>query len=132
MLLVLSQITLVSEVSSLSGFNREQSISIPNTELHPITPPETYSLTEDGLYMHILKPGGKIITKDGTNNVLGDGSTFNGTETILYVQYISLELAFDKYRYGSVTLELLAPTVPGVVTAFILLGNSLPSKKIDS
>ncbi|KZT21168.1 glycoside hydrolase family 16 protein [Neolentinus lepideus HHB14362 ss-1] len=77
-------------------------------ELVPISHSDSYDVSDGGLHMYLERPGGDVRTKDGVNDKVADGATFNSTFAFLY---------------GKVTYELIAPTIPGVVTAAILIAD---------
>ncbi|KAJ7252750.1 concanavalin A-like lectin/glucanase [Mycena haematopus] len=74
----------------------------------PISPNNSYSLTNNGLELYLYKPEGRVITSDGVNDKQGSGSTINST------------FAFN---YGKVTFEVESPTVDGVIVAGIMIGD---------
>ncbi|PCH44069.1 glycoside hydrolase family 16 protein [Wolfiporia cocos MD-104 SS10] len=87
------------------------SIDVSNTPVTPfqaISPPDSYSVTANGLELFLTRPKGRITTKDGVNNKIAQGATVNSTFTLLY---------------GRVTFTLYGPTIPGVVTAAILIAD---------
>ncbi|TFK52070.1 concanavalin A-like lectin/glucanase [Heliocybe sulcata] len=77
-------------------------------ELVAISHSDSYTVDKAGLHMFLERPEGNIKTGDGVNDKVADGATLNSTFTFLY---------------GKVTYEMLAPTVPGVVTAAILIAD---------
>ncbi|EIN09399.1 glycoside hydrolase family 16 protein [Punctularia strigosozonata HHB-11173 SS5] len=73
-----------------------------------ISPQGSFSAGEEGLRLFLDRPTGKISTTDGINDKVADGATINSTFTLLH---------------GKVTFELAAPSIPGVVTAVILIAD---------
>ncbi|KAF8892059.1 glycoside hydrolase family 16 protein [Infundibulicybe gibba] len=76
-----------------------------------ISPYGSYQAGGNGLELYLHRPNGPIKTMNGTNDKLGAGATMNSTFTLLRVP-----------QYAIITFEILAPTIPGVVTAAILMG----------
>ncbi|KAF9052257.1 glycoside hydrolase [Hymenopellis radicata] len=82
--------------SSLDGFT-------------PLSPPNSYSTTGRVLELYLRKPDGPVKMTDGTNDKLGQGATLNSTFV---------------FGYGKVSFEVSAPTIAGVITAFIMINSS--------
>ncbi|KAJ7091321.1 glycoside hydrolase family 16 protein [Mycena belliarum] len=86
-----------------------------NSYFTPISPEGSYSVTDAGLEMYLFKPDGRVTKSAGANDRLGNGATINSTFTL---------------SAGKVTIQMSAPTVAGVITAAILIGDS-SSDEID-
>ena len=103
-----SRLSLTSQCESFeSNFVPGDVSGSPGAPFLALSPSGSYSNVQHGLQLYLTKPPGKITTADGVNNIVGEGATVNSTFTFLY---------------GRVTYTLAAPTVPGVVTAAILIG----------
>jgi len=76
----------------------------------PISPANTYEVSSDGLELFLQRPNGQITTHDGVNDQIASGATINSTFFL---------------EYGKVTFTLSAPTVPGMVTAAILIAQDI-------
>lgn len=63
--------------------------------------------TGGGLEMRVLSPG-KVTTKNGANNKVGQGATINSTYLL---------------NYGAVEARMKVSPVPGIVTAFITMSD---------
>ncbi|KAH9829986.1 concanavalin A-like lectin/glucanase [Rhodofomes roseus] len=80
-----------------------------DTSFLALTPSGSYSTSDHKLQLYLERPQGKITTKNGVNDKLGEGATVNSTFTFLY---------------GRVTYTIAAPpVVSGVVTAAILIAD---------
>ncbi|KAJ7760520.1 glycoside hydrolase family 16 protein [Mycena metata] len=75
----------------------------------PISSKGSYALTDSGLEMYLDKPDGNVTTESGVNDEVGRGSTINSTFIL---------------SFGKVTFEVLSPTIPGVIVAGILIGDT--------
>ncbi|KAF7356636.1 Glycoside hydrolase family 16 protein [Mycena venus] len=75
----------------------------------PVSPENSYALTENGLEMYLRKPEGRVTKSDGVNKELGSGATINST--------------FILYK-GKVTFEVESPSIAGVIVAGILIGDT--------
>ncbi|KAK0203025.1 glycoside hydrolase family 16 protein [Desarmillaria ectypa] len=73
-----------------------------------LSPQETYETGDNGLSMYLLRPEGTVKTAGNVNDKTGKGATINSTELCVH---------------GKLSFEVSAPTVPGVVTAIILIGS---------
>ncbi|KAK0189144.1 glycoside hydrolase family 16 protein [Armillaria mellea] len=80
----------------------------PDSFFRALSPPETYEICDDGLAMYLLKPEGSVKRTGNVNDKIGQGATINSTELCVH---------------GNLSFEVTAPAVPGVVTAFILVGS---------
>ena len=49
----------------------------------PLSPANSYQVSDGGLVLFMDKPPGHVKTKDGANNVVAEGATVNSTFTIL-------------------------------------------------
>ncbi|TFL05289.1 glycosyl hydrolases family 16-domain-containing protein [Pterulicium gracile] len=88
---------------------RKTTFSSSRSGYTPIKP-STISLSHQGIELHLARPEGKIsVLKDGTNDKQSVGATVNSTFSLWY---------------GKVSFEISAPTVPGVITAAILISDS--------
>ncbi|EMD38766.1 glycoside hydrolase family 16 protein [Gelatoporia subvermispora B] len=102
----------VSECEELSTTFNSGNISSglsSDTSFVAISPAGSYSTNSDGLQLFLTRPNGKITTKGSINDKVATGATINSTFTFLY---------------GRVTFYFSGPTVPGIVTAAILVGDS--------
>ncbi|GLB41786.1 putative glycosyl hydrolases family 16 [Lyophyllum shimeji] len=80
----------------------------PSTSFVALSSIGAYQTTDRGLELYISKPDGEITTTNGTNDKIASGAAVNSTFTLLY---------------GKVTFEVIAPAVPGIITAVILIGD---------
>jgi hypothetical protein len=53
----------------------------------PISPEDSYALTDNGLEMYLYKPKGRVTTSDGVNDQIGNGATINSTTTLVCVPH---------------------------------------------
>ncbi|KAH8832764.1 glycoside hydrolase family 16 protein [Flagelloscypha sp. PMI_526] len=84
--------------------------SLASSQFRPISDHETFKVDRSGLSMFLDRPAGTIgTTHDGkVNDKLADGATMNST---FYM------------HYGKLMIEMTAPSIPGVVTAAILIAD---------
>ncbi|GJE90396.1 glycoside hydrolase family 16 protein [Phanerochaete sordida] len=87
-----------------------------DTSFRVVSPPGSVVTSSRGLELYLEKPRGLVHTKDGVNDVVAEGATVNSTFTMLY---------------GKVTIEITAPTVPGVVTAAVMISDDIDHDEID-
>ncbi|KAJ7876789.1 concanavalin A-like lectin/glucanase [Mycena leptocephala] len=82
----------------------------------PISPEDSYALTDNGLEMYLHKPQGRVTTSDGVNDQIGNGATINSTTTLVN----------GKVTFG---VQVSSP-VAGVIVAGIIIGDE-SSDEVD-
>ncbi|KAI0085831.1 glycosyl hydrolases family 16-domain-containing protein [Irpex rosettiformis] len=82
--------------------------SFTSTPFVAVSPRGSYNVGSNGLELYLEKPNKPVKMKDGVNDFVAEGATVNSTFSVLY---------------GKISFELSAPTVPGVVTAAIMLAD---------
>ncbi len=53
-----------------------------NSHCIPISPDNSYALTDKGLEIYLHKPDGRVQSSNGVNDRLGNGATINSTFTL--------------------------------------------------